>query len=504
MNRLYILIILAVIIPCYTAAVTRTVKVDGSGDYTSIQAAIDAANPGDTVLVYPGRYYENLSIQTNDINLMSLEGTTGDPAYIDSTIVDGTDSIGGIIVGQFKIGINIRGFSITNGIGAGIALGASSESIVSNCKIFRRTSTYGGGVNIGGATVHLSGVDIYDNYAIFLGGGLYSSRPTGHTTNIIFDPVNRCSIYNNRSGSGQDIYIQHATEDLYVPLNTFSVAEPSNYHAVYLSDDPLISNYRINFDILNAHHQEIDSDLYVSTIGDDANDGLSPASALKTIHEAIYGIAADSLYQNTVHILPGEYSRTDNDQIFPIALKSWVKVQGSGIDTTTVIGESHPQPLDNLSTQIFSANQEEAVWLADLSITSRNINRYCIAIGGAIGKLSVNFSNLRIYDIKAHETYSGMYNVIYTTLVSEPESIWDNVTIENISPAKVYLIKNLAGIPDIGEITAMKGKFSNCTFRNASSTYTSASVMGIPLISIKGDKRLEFENCVFENLSVED
>ncbi|MDD3103887.1 MAG: T9SS type A sorting domain-containing protein [Candidatus Cloacimonetes bacterium] len=50
----------------------------------------------------------------------------------------------------------------------------------------------------------------------------------------------------------------------------------------------------------------------------------------------------------------------------------------------------------------------------------------------------------------------------------------------------------------------MKGKFSNCTFRNASSTYTSTSVMGMPLISITGDKRLEFENCVFENLSVED
>jgi len=504
MNRLYILIILAAIIPCYATAVTRTVKLDGTGDYTSIQAAIDAADPGDTVLVYPGRYYENLSIQTNDINLMSLEGSTGDPAYIDSTIIDGNRLDRCINARQSNC--TMRGFCVTGGlaIGAGGGISISEKASVINCKIYDNTSRTGGGINIIGAEASLSGVEIFDNYAIFLGGGLYSSRPTGHTTNIIFDPVNRCSIYNNRSGSGQDIYIQHATEDLYVPLNTFSVAEPSNYHAVYLSDDPLISNYRINFDILNAHHQEIDSDLYVSTIGDDANDGLSPASALKTIHEAIYGIAADSLYQNTVHILPGEYSRTDNDQIFPIALKSWVKVQGSGIDTTTVIGESHPQPLDNLSTQIFSANQEEAVWLADLSITSRNINRYCIAIGGAIGKLSVNFSNLRIYDIKAHETYSGMYNVIYTTLVSEPESIWDNVTIENISPAKVYLIKNLAGIPDIGEITAMKGKFSNCTFRNASSTYTSASVMGIPLISIKGDKRLEFENCVFENLSVED
>ncbi|MDD3104444.1 MAG: DUF1565 domain-containing protein, partial [Candidatus Cloacimonetes bacterium] len=504
MNRLYILIILAVIIPCSAIAMTRTVKLDGTGDYTSIQAALDAANPGDTVLVHPGRYYENLTIRTNDIILMSLEGIIGDPAYIDSTIVDGNylDRC----IRAMQSNCTMRGFSVTRGlaIGAGGGISISEKASVINCKIYDNASRSGGGINIIGAEASLSGVEIFHNYSIFLGGGLYATYTTGYTYSIIFDPVNRCSIYNNRSGAGQDIYIQHATNDLYIPLDTFSVAEPKNYHAVYLSNNPVTSNYQINFDILNALHQEIDSDLYVSTVGDDANDGLSPATALKTIHEAIYRIAADSLCQNTVHILPGEYSRTDNEQIFPIALKSWVKVQGSGIDTTTVIGESYPQPLENLSTQIFLAIQEEAVLLADLSITSRNINRDCVAIWGARWKLSVDFSNLRIHDIKAHETYDGVYSVISTALVSEPESIWDNVTIENISPAKVYLIENLAGIPGTGEITAMKGKFSNCTFRNASSTYTSASVMGIPLISIKGDKRLEFENCVFENLSVED
>ncbi|MDD4277894.1 MAG: FlgD immunoglobulin-like domain containing protein [Candidatus Cloacimonetes bacterium] len=490
MYRKIYLMILAAILPCLVFAATLTVKQDSSGDYTSIQAALDAADPGDTVLVYPGRYYENLTIQTNDINLMSLEGTTGDPAYIDSTIVDGTDSIGGIRVGQFKIDINIRGFSITNGIGAGIALGASSESIVSNCKIFRRTSTYGGGVNIGGATVHLSGVDIYDNYAIYLGGGLYASRPSGYTNNITFDPVNRCSIYNNRSGAGQDIYIQHATDDLYMPLDTFSIAEPDNYHAICLSENSIEDIYRINFDILNAHHQEIDSDLYVSMIGDDANDGLSPATSLKSIHEAIYRVASDSLSQNIVHILSGEYSRTDNDQIFPIALKSWVIVQGGGIDITTVICEPHPSiPLGYGNwDKVFNATKVYGATLADMTFLSRDtIN--CGVLRGNY-KSTINMKNIRIDAVCPD--YAA---VIRLSSSSDRATIWDNVTIENITT------------PNAGLVTIdlpISGSIKNSKFLNAVSTYVSSSVWAHSLIGIVGDKTLDFENCQFSNLTMLD
>lgn len=504
MNRHLSLLILAVLLPCLAMALTLSVKQDGSGDYTAIQAALDAANPGDTVLVYPGRYYENLNMQTSNISLMSLEGTTGDPSFIDSTIIDGSYSIGGIMVSQYKTNIQIRGFSIANGIGAGVSLGASSESIVTNCKIFGRTSTIGGGINIGGATVTLVGVKIYDNYAMQLGGGIYASEPTGYHTNIIFDPINRCSIYNNRAGAGQDIYIQHANSNLYMPLDIFSVAEPTTYYAAYLSDNPLVNNYQINFDILNAHHQEIESDLYVSTIGNDSNDGLSPATALKTIHEAIYRIAADSLNQNTVHILPGEYSRTDNDQVFPIAMKGWVIVQGSGIDSTTVIGEPHPEMGENTSTWIFAFAARATTFLSDMSITERNTLSYCVVMNSGPNHSSMNFSNLRIHDISAHESYTGSYNSISLIATSERVSTWKNVVIENIGNYEGSIVQIQAGISEDGTISAFKGSFSNCIFRNATSTYTSSSVWARPLVGIVCDEEVSFDNCEFSNLTMHD
>jgi pectin methylesterase-like acyl-CoA thioesterase len=54
-----------------TASAT-TWSVDGSGgaDFTRIQDAIDNAKDGDTILVYPGVYYENVVVD----KLVTLKG----------------------------------------------------------------------------------------------------------------------------------------------------------------------------------------------------------------------------------------------------------------------------------------------------------------------------------------------------------------------------------------------------------------------------------------------
>lgn len=84
-------------------------------NYASIQAGIDAAADGDTVLVAPGEYHEQLELANTGIVLGSWFLTTGDPSYIGRTIVDGDGEATIAVRGSAGTATTIVGFSIRNG-----------------------------------------------------------------------------------------------------------------------------------------------------------------------------------------------------------------------------------------------------------------------------------------------------------------------------------------------------------------------------------------------------
>ncbi|HNP49183.1 MAG TPA: T9SS type A sorting domain-containing protein [Bacteroidia bacterium] len=92
-------------------------------DYSQIQQAILASVNGDTVLVSPGTYYENINFRGKNIVLTSRFYEANDTSFITSTIINGSqpanqDTASCIILnsGEDSTAV-IQGFSITGGAG---------------------------------------------------------------------------------------------------------------------------------------------------------------------------------------------------------------------------------------------------------------------------------------------------------------------------------------------------------------------------------------------------
>jgi len=131
----WVLIMVAV----YSSLSASTIRVPA--DSSTIQGGIDGAQDGDTVLVAPGRYLENLDFKGKAIWLMSEVGP-------ESTIIDG-DSIlyhpvVSFVSGEEDTNSVLDGFTITRGYaptGAGIrCLKGSSPRIINN--IITRNCSY--------------------------------------------------------------------------------------------------------------------------------------------------------------------------------------------------------------------------------------------------------------------------------------------------------------------------------------------------------------------------
>lgn len=92
-----------------TGPKTIVVALDGSGDFTSIQQAVDSAKKGDTVFVKPGAYQQDLTIHSKD--KIKLVG-----AGVDKVTMLGREEVVGVLhVGKWPYGatdIEITGLTI--------------------------------------------------------------------------------------------------------------------------------------------------------------------------------------------------------------------------------------------------------------------------------------------------------------------------------------------------------------------------------------------------------
>lgn len=144
-------------------------------DFTTIQSAIDAAAPGDEIVVAPGVYQESIDFLGKGITVRSTDGpnaTTitggGAPAFVVSLInAEGPDAV-------------LDGFTITGGqgpvsgpmsLGGGIRTALSSATL-RNLIVTGNSNIFGGGLSAVGGALVVEQVTFVGNSA-HTGGGAY-------------------------------------------------------------------------------------------------------------------------------------------------------------------------------------------------------------------------------------------------------------------------------------------------------------------------------------------
>ncbi|MEC8535998.1 MAG: right-handed parallel beta-helix repeat-containing protein, partial [Bacteroidota bacterium] len=145
--------------------------------YNTIQSAIEAAVPGDNVLVYPGTYNERINFLGKDITVRGV-GPLPSLHKIDG-VGDGNQLNGALVT--FNSGetrsARLEGFTITNGqasnSGGGVYISEGSSPTIVNCVISDCFApAEGGGLFITGGSVSLEGVKFQGNRGLQTGGGM--------------------------------------------------------------------------------------------------------------------------------------------------------------------------------------------------------------------------------------------------------------------------------------------------------------------------------------------
>ncbi len=142
----FILIVLVLVLASPAGAADLRVEADGSGDYTAIQPALDAASFGDTVSVGPGTWTGLLTVRDKALTLRGRLGA-------EATVLDGNR--GGRILTLTDSGgrVTVEGLTFTGGLlggiefpgNAGAALAAlHSELTVTGCRFLANLITTGG------------------------------------------------------------------------------------------------------------------------------------------------------------------------------------------------------------------------------------------------------------------------------------------------------------------------------------------------------------------------
>jgi len=179
----------------------------------TIQAGIDAASAGDTVLVACGTYYEHEIVMKSDV---CLTGASGQSACV---VIDAQNYGCGISCDSLTAGTSIEKITITNANDGGIRCIASSPTFrlctiqnshpsgfvcinsspyIQYCIFEDNEGGFGGGMNCIDSSLIIENCKFRNNWIEPIGGGLYTQSSTIQ--------LSECAFTGNRAVAGGGLY----------------------------------------------------------------------------------------------------------------------------------------------------------------------------------------------------------------------------------------------------------------------------------------------------------
>ncbi len=175
---LVLVLVMAVTIFGVAPVSVSAATINVPGDYATIQEAIDAASPGDTINVAAGTYYENITLKDGVEMLGAGAGVT---------IIDGGGSGSVVTAVGVGTGTKLDGVTITNGSAdeGGGMYNYNSSLAVTNCTFSGNTADDGGGMFNYYSSPEVTNCIFSGNSAV-IGGGIYNYATSPIVSRCVF------------------------------------------------------------------------------------------------------------------------------------------------------------------------------------------------------------------------------------------------------------------------------------------------------------------------------
>ena len=216
-------------------------------EYSNIQAAIEACDNLDTVVVAPGIYYgqgnRNINMRGKSITVRGTD--PGNSAVVDATIIDCEGKGCGFI---FYMGENsssmVAGLTITNGyafLGGAIYCYNNSSPSITKCTFIKNSAIFGGAIACTNSRSYpnITNCDITENEALIGGGAIYCNGASPKIAN--------CVISGNFAPDGGAIYSHNTGKPVIVNCTIGGNAASKSAGALYCFNS---SNLNIENSIL--------------------------------------------------------------------------------------------------------------------------------------------------------------------------------------------------------------------------------------------------------------